>query len=1027
MESLVPPTVPNLCDIKHFENISSIIFDTSTGDNRPYADVSLMGKTFRALLDSGATCSLIGGRFTSIIPDLGLKKYPVVGTIRTADNTAHKVSYYAFLPIEYNHQKHIMPVICVEHLPDTLILGMNFFNLFGVRIQVCGISCSGETNTSTIQSLSEAQQLDLQNVVNSFPSSKDSGTLGRTNIYNHKIDTGQATPFKQKYYPLSKFLLDDLNKEVDRMLSMDVIEEAVCCPWNNPTVAVKKKDGSMRLCLDARKLNGIIVQEAYPIPHIATIMKNLSGSRYLSSIDLEAAFWQIPLDPGSKQKTAFTIPQRGHFQFKVVPFGLSTASQALCRVMNHIFIDMEPKVFVYLDDLIVATDTFEDHIQTLKEVSRRLRNAGLTINSQKSIFCRRSIKYLGYVLDERGWNVDKEKTEAVSSFPTPASKKEIQRFLGMCGWYRRFIKDFSKIATPLTELTKTKTKFVWTEKCEVAFNTLKQLLCTAPVLNTPDYTKQFSISCDASDVAIGAVLTQGEDGDERVIAYFSQKLSPAERKYSVTERECLAVIRAIEHYRGYVEGSRFVVFCDHSSLTYLKTMKNPTPLMARWILRLNAFSFDIKYRKGSCNVVPDCLSRIGYVNIVTDTATAMTDPWYLDLLQKVRRESDKYPDFKVLDGKLFKNCQVKDEKGMRTHRWKEVVAAGQRQDLLRRFHDLPTAAHLGHERTLNKIQLDFYWPKMAIDVKRYVRACEICKASKAPNTVLTPTMGGVKPARHPWELLSIDWVGPMVKSKSGNTVLLVMVDWVTKFVIAEPYRTANAKQMVSFLEKYVFLRFSTPRIIITDNGSQFLSHIFRSLLRRYNIQHMRTAFYTPMCNPTERTNRTLITCVRTLLDDDQREWDQNLQQVICAINTAKHETLGCSPYFANFGREHVLFTDQYPCADLNAPAAAAQNQESRLSTIDNIRSFIVQRIKSSHARSKQRYDLRTRTTNFALGDLVWRRSFTPSSAAEARTKKLGPKFIPCYVREIRGQNNYLLEDVKTSAKGIYHAKDIKPD
>lgn len=986
-----------------------------------------MGKSCRGLLDSGATCSLLGGKLADIVTELRLTKYPANGTIRTADNTKHVVSFYALIPIEYNQKKATLPVICIESMPDVLILGMNFWNLFGVKINVCGMELSSNSDFSIIQSLSENQRQALSNTVQLFPSSRKTNSLGRTHLYFHKIDTGSAAPFKQKYYPISKFVLEDLNKEVDRMLKMGVIEEAICCPWNNPVVAVKKKDGSMRLCLDARKLNSIIIQEAYPIPHIASIMNNLSGSKFLSSIDLEAAFWQIPLDPASKQKTAFTIPQRGHFQFKVVPFGLSTASQALSRVMNHIFIDLEPKVFVYLDDLIIATNDFDEHLRLLQEVARRLEAAGLTINADKSVFCRRSIKYLGYILDENGWNVDKEKTEAISKFPTPSSKKEVQRFLGMCGWYRRFIRDFSKVAAPLTELTKAKIKFRWNESCEIAFSTLKQLLCTAPVLSTPDYTKPFSVSCDASDVALGAVLSQEYDGNERAIAYFSQKLSPSERKYSVTERECLAVIRAIEKFRGYIEGTRFTVYCDHSSLTYLKSMKNPTPLMARWILRLNAFSFDIRYRKGTCNVVPDCLSRPGEISAITDDSAQNSDPWFEDLQQRVKTEGKKYSDFKIVQGKVFKNCMMTDEFGNRNTRWKEVVPESQRQDIIRRFHDLPTAAHLGFDRTLHKIQLDYYWPNMAFDVRRHVRSCNICKSSKAPTTVLTPAMGNVKPARHPWELISIDWVGPMVRSKHGNTVLLVIVDWITKFVIAEPFRMAHARQLVEFLEKYVFLKFSTPRIILTDNGSQFVSNCFQSLLRRYNIEPMRTAFYSPMCNPAERTNRTLVTCIRTLLDDDQRDWDANLQQIVCAINSAKHETLGCSPYFANFGRHHVLFTDQYPQADLNLGSDVDQAQQARLKTIQNIQCFIVDRIKSAHEKSKNRYDLRTRERKFAKGELVWRRNFQPSSAIDSRTKKLGPKFIPCYVRDVIGQNNYTLEDVKTSAVGVYHAKDIKPD
>lgn len=267
----------------------------------------------------------------------------------------------------------------------------------------------------------------------------------------------------------------------------------------------------------------------------------------------------------------------------------------------------------------------------------------------------------------------------------------------------------------------------------------------------------------------------------------------------------------------------------------------------------------------------------------------------------------------------------------------------------------------------------------------------------------------------------------MTRSRNGNAVLLVIVDWVTKFVIAEPFRDASTMKMVGFLEKYVFLRFSTPRIIVSDNGSQFTSHSFRSLLQRYSINSMKTAFYTPMCNAAERTNRTLVTCIRTLLDGDQRDWDQNLQQIVCAINTAKHETLGCSPYFANFGRQHVLFTDQYPQADLNAAADPSKAQETRLKLIQNIHHLVIAKIKAAHEKSKKRYDLRTRDRKFAVGELVWRRSFQQSSAIDHRTKKLGPKFIPAFVREVIGQNSYRLEDLRTTAVGVYHAKDIKPD
>ncbi|XP_055585046.1 uncharacterized protein LOC129737905 [Uranotaenia lowii] len=932
------------------EEVASLIINPIDTDNRQYAEIKVLGLTLQGLLDSGATCTLIGGELTKISDQLGLKKYPVKGEIRTVDNSPHQVSYFTYLPIAYNNKTHTLPVLFIESMPKSLILGMDFWDVFGVKAMVCGLTLTSKVNHEIISSLSQVQKQQLTQTIAWFPTAENKRRLGRTNLYHHRIETGTAQPFKQKYYPMAKFVLDDLNKEIDRMLKLDVIEEAMCCPWNNATVAVKKKDGSMRLCLDARKLNSIIIQEAYPIPHIASIMNNLSGSKFLSSIDLESAFWQIPLEPESKPKTAFTIPQRGHYQFKVVPFGLSTASQALSRVMAHIFIDLEPRVFVYLDDLILATETFEEHLHLLKEIAKRLHKAGLTINAEKSVFCRKSLNYLGYILDEKG------KVEAISKFPTPSTKKEVQRFIGMCGWYRRFIRDFSKTATPLTELTRAKAKFKWSEECEKAFQTLKNQLISAPILTTPNYTKPFAVACDASDVAIGAILTQETENGEQVICYFSQKLTPSERKYSVTQRECLAVIRSIEKFRGYLEGSHFTVYCDHSSLSYLKTMKNPTPLLARWILRLNAYSFDIKYRKGTANVVSDCLSRIELNNTVATVQLDTSDQWYNELLEKVTADADSFPDFRIIGGVLYKNCAMVEETGGRSHRWKQVVPGPARTDLIRRFHDIPTAAHLGFERTHQRIQREHYWPNMSIDIKKYVRACQVCKAYKAPNSTLTPTLGNPKPAKLPWELISVDWVGPMTRSRKGFTVLFVVVDWITKFVIVEPFRTANAQKMVQFLEEYVFLRFSTPRIIVSDSGSQFLSQVFQSLLKRYNVTHMRTVFYTPMCNAAERTNRTLITCIRSLLDVDQREWDAHIQQVVCAINTTKHDTLGCSPYFCNFGREHILFTETYPLANLNTPQDPVKDQELRLTVIKNIQEFVLKRINKAHEASKQHYN-----------------------------------------------------------------------
>lgn len=1019
-----PQSSHSLADAIELSNLTTIIINPGR-DNRPHAVIGVLGKELTALLDSGANCSLLGGKNVNIVEELGLRKGTVVGGIKTADGTRHAITNFVRLPIAYNHRNETLPLLLAPSIPDCVILGMDFWDKFGIKPICCMLQTTTVNETleeEPMKILTPEQKQQLDEVIELFPKAEE-GKLGRTDLYTHRIDVGNAAPKKQRYYTMSKYVLDEVNREVDRMLALDVIEEAMFSPWNNPLVAVKKKTGKYRVCLDARHLNSISVNEGYPIPQIAAILNNLSGCSYISSIDLKDAFWQLPLDISSRPLTAFTIPQRGHFQFKVVPFGLCTASQALARLMNHLFVDLEPQVFCYLDDIIICSRTFEEHMSLLAEVAKRLKQAKLTISSEKSKFCRAEMKYLGYVLNEHGWNVDPEKIECIVKFPAPTTRKDVQRCLGVCNWYRRFIADFSMIAAPLTELTKTKVKFRWSVKAEEAFLKLKSALVSAPVLTMPDYSKPFSVACDASDVAIGAVLSQDIGGEEHPISFFSQKLSASERKYSVTERECLAVIRAIEKFRGYVEGTKFVVFCDHAALSYLKTMKNPTSLMSRWLLRLNSFDFEIKYRKGAFNTVPDALSRILATTVFSSNNSE--NSWYQKIVDRVKENGDSFPDFRLINDELYKNCTCKNDIGVTVHKWKKVVPLEERIVCIKKFHDADSAAHLGFHKTWQKLQTHFYWPKMAQDVAQYVRNCSACKASKALSSTMMPNLGGPKPARIPWELISIDFVGPFTRSRKGNTVLLVVVDWVTKYVLTYPMRSANAVEMVRFLEEEVFLKFSRPRIVLSDNGKQFISAVFKSLLARHNIEHMRTAYYCPMVNNAERVNRVLITCVRALLDEDHRAWDGQLPAITAAINSAKHDATGVSPHVANFGRELILHTDLYTQQDLNTPKDPNVAQDVRLSTIRRIQEFVAQQIRANHAKTKQRYNLRTRAVSFQIGDVVWRRNFTLSSKADHINRKLDPKFIPAIVREIRGSNLYTLEDVATGKRGQYHAKDIK--
>jgi hypothetical protein len=317
---------------------------------------------------------------------------------------------------------------------------------------------------------------------------------------------------------------------------------------------VTKSDGSPRFCFDGRKFNAITKKDSYPLPLVDRILSMLRDSRYISSLDLKSAFWQIPLEKSSREKTAFSVPGCGFFHFCRMPYGLSNAAQTQQRLMDRILgPELEPNVFVFLDDIIICSKTFEEHVQLLKEVNRRLSDANLTLNLKKCKFFRESLHYLGFVVDKNGLKTDPEKIAAVTNYPIPTNSTELKRLLGLCSWYRRFIPHFSSIAAPLNNFLKNKGKKLpinLDPAALQAFDTLKKALVSAPILSLPDFSLPFTIQCDASGYGIGAALTQIQDGAEHVIAYASRTLSKTERNYSVGEREALAVIFVIEKFRA---------------------------------------------------------------------------------------------------------------------------------------------------------------------------------------------------------------------------------------------------------------------------------------------------------------------------------------------------------------------------------------------------------------------------------------------------------------------------------------------
>lgn len=426
---------------------------------------------------------------------------------------------------------------------------------------------------------------------------------------------------------MSPYMLEHLNKELDRMIELGVVEPLESA-WSSPVLLVKKSNGEFRFCFDGRKLNGVTKKDSYPIQSGDRILSTLGNAKYISSVDLRSAFWQISLDDESKEKTAFAIPGRGLYHFVVVPFGLANAAQCQQRLMDATFSGLEPNVSVYLDDMIIVSSSLDDHLKLFKIVSQQLRDANLAVNIDKCEFFCSSLRYLGFIVDKNGLQTDPDKVAAMVSFLVPRTTSEIERFTGMCGWYRRFIPHFSTLMAPINDLLKGRRKgqkISWNSEAEMAFKAVKQALVSAPILSSPDFSLPFTIQCDASNTGLGCVLTQQQGGGEVLIAFASRSLSKTEKNYSVTKRERLAYIFACKNFRSFIEGVRFTIITDHASLKW-HNMREPSGKLARWSVRLNQFDFEIVHRKGKLNVVPDALSRsVGNDGPVDATVPSLVD------------------------------------------------------------------------------------------------------------------------------------------------------------------------------------------------------------------------------------------------------------------------------------------------------------------------------------------------------------------------------------------------------------------
>ena len=627
-----------------------------------------------------------------------------------------------------------------------------------------------------------------------------------------------------------------------KMEKDDVIRPS-SSPWASPVVLVQKRDGTLRFCVDYRKINEVTTKDAYPLPRVDDTLNTLAGSQWFTTLDLLSGYWQVEVAEQHREKTAFCTSE-GLYEFNVMPFGLCNAPATFQRLMDLILAGLDwDQCMVYIDDIIVLGATFTSHLHNLQAVFQRLRKANLKLHPQKCSFLRSKVGFLGHVVSREGVSADPSKTEKVANWPVPTSTKEVQQFLGLAGYYRRFVKGFADIARPLHRLTERNAVFLWTCECQTAFDTLRVALTSAPILAYPDYTRPFILDTDASNSGIGGVLSQRDaDGEEKVIAYASRALSKPERNYCVTRRELLAAVHFTKHFRLYLLGRSFTLRTDHGSLTWLRNFKEPDGQLARWMEHLQQFQFEIVHRPGRqhqnadalsrhpCNQCGRCTSENGTpVNMVAlsrpngdlqekqlqDDLTGLflraektnskpSNQQAQPLSPQARRLLQIWDQLVIYQGLLYRQFEKPDEEAVTLQL---VLPASLREEAIRDLHEGAMGGHLGEDKTLGRVKERFYWPGYHNDVCEWIKRCGQCAARKTPAPKNRAPLQSVKTG-YPMQLVAVDILGPLPESDAGNSYILMVADYFTRWMEAYPIPNQEAHTVAKKITEEFFFRFS---------------------------------------------------------------------------------------------------------------------------------------------------------------------------------------------------------------------------
>ena len=760
----------------------------------------------------------------------------------------------------------------------------------------------------------------------------------RPEDHHIRIQPGKEPP-NCKIYPMNRKQLEALRETLETELSKGFIRVSRS-PAAAPVLFTRKANGDLRFCVDYRGLNSVTVKNRYPLPLVSETLDRLSKARYFTKLDIIAAFNKLRIAEGDEWKTAFQT-RYGLFEYLVMPFGLCNGPASFQEYINKALRGLlDDFCTAYIDDILIYSKDLKEHRGHVKQVLKRLQEYGLQVDISKCEFDAHEVQYLGLIINTNGIRMDPKKVAAVMEWPVPTSVKDVQGFLGFANFYRRFIPEFSKIAKPLTALTKKDVQFIWSDACQAAFLRIKNRFEEGGMLAHFDPDRKTVLETDASDYVSGAVLSQYDDqGILRPIAFMSKKMLPAECNYEIYDKELLAIIRAFEEWTAELESvaEPTQVLSDHKNLEYFMSTKKLTARQARWSEFLTRFRFQVDYRPGRKSGKPDALTRISadkpkssdddrvkqrmqqvikdyqILRPIDPAAESTADDDSTENLdwqsaynedpctQRIRREleSGANTDIEL----QLPDCQA-TEHGF-TYNGRHYVPETLRTRILQCFHDSPAYGHRGADALFGLLRRSYFWPSMHVDVTRFCRGCESCGrnnfSTRKPFGLLHPLEPPQKAFRH----LTLDFMGPLPESRFHGEdcrFILQVVDRLTKRVWLVPMSKISAYATARAFIEHVFRFAGLPDSLISDQGRTFINKLWKTVCHQLKIKHrMSTAYHPETDGQTERANRTVETYLRHYVGYLQDDWAKWLPIAEFCANNHVNASTGVTPFFAAFG------------------------------------------------------------------------------------------------------------------------------